>query len=482
MAFPGGLRSGTARVFSVSSRAWDNPLSILWILIESFALIGAALALSHWLSPDDPFGIRAQFPWLWLVPALLALRYGTLDGVLGAALMLAWWFTPSRLFGAAAPPEFPQEYFLGGLVLVLGCGQFADVWNSRLTRIRAANGYLDDRLKSLTRAHYLLRLSHERIEQELLVRPVTLRDLLLELQAAGQTDLAADAASLAGCDSLMRLLAQSCELEDASIHRMIGGKLEKMPIAATGEPRPLNPDDSLLALALQRESLAHVQARDASLHDSEYLVCAPIAASNRTTLGMLVVRSMRFFSLNHENLQLIAVLLGYYADALARDQVVRPVLTLQPSCPADFALELVRLHRLRNVARIDSAMVGLMFEKTPEAESLYEQVRRMRRSIDLTWEIETPQRQVLITLLALAGSATVEGFLIRLEATLREQFGKDFATGHVGVHVAMLSEAEIEWTLDDLLQRCKVPAHPTPAHAGGLTEDAGMTQAAGNTR
>ena len=70
---------------------------------------------------------------------------------------------------------------------------------------------------------------------------------------------------------------------------------------------------------------------------------------------------------------------------------------------------------------------------------------------------------MLITLLALAGSATVEGFLIRLEATLREQFGKDFATGHVGVHVAMLSEAEIEWTLDDLLQRCKVPALHSPA-------------------
>ncbi|MBP6815378.1 MAG: hypothetical protein KA169_10850, partial [Burkholderiaceae bacterium] len=61
-------------------------------MAETTLFTGAALGLSAWLSPADPFGLASQFPWLWIVPALLALRYGTVDGVLGTCLLLAAWF------------------------------------------------------------------------------------------------------------------------------------------------------------------------------------------------------------------------------------------------------------------------------------------------------------------------------------------------------------------------------------------------------
>ena len=107
-----------------------------------------------------------------------------------------------------------------------------------------------------------------------------------------------------------------------------------------------------------------------------------------------------------------------------------------------------------------SALVGLVFERTPSASSLFEQVRRMRRSLDLTWEIESSNQRVMITLVSLAAQASVEGFLQRIEESFREQFDTDFSKAHIGVHVTMLSAAEIEWTLDDFLLRCKVPTRP----------------------
>ena len=452
----------STRLFKVGTRSLESVPQVVTMVLETAVFIALGLALAHWLDPQDPFGIHAQFPWLWLIPALMTLRYGSINGVLAAAMLLAYWFAPSRLFGAPAPADFPQQFFLGGLVLVLLCGQFADVWNTRLERVRAVNGYLDDRLKTLTRSHFLLRLSHERIEQELLVRPVTLRDLIEQVQAQG-AGRALDASALTGCEDLLRLLAQSCELEDAAIHRIAdggGNKLEREPLVSTGTALALKPDDPLLALAFERWSLAHVQASDASLYDSEYLICAPITASNRQLLGMLVVRGMRFFALNQANLQLMAVLIGYFADSLVKAQLTRPILLLQPTCPPDFALELVRLHRLNRSTKISSALVGLVFERTPSASSLFEQVRRMRRSLDLTWEIESSNQRVMITLVSLAAQASVEGFLQRIEESFREQFDTDFSKAHIGVHVTMLSAAEIEWTLDDFLLRCKVPTRP----------------------
>jgi hypothetical protein len=70
----------------------------------------------------------------------------------------------------------------------------------------------------------------------------------------------------------------------------------------------------------------------------------------------------------------------------------------------------------------------------------------------------------MIHLLALAGPAAIEGFLARIEGVMKSQFDTDFARAHVGVQVAQLTEAEPEWTLDDLLTRCRVAA-PVPAVA-----------------
>lgn len=454
------FRIAIGRLFPASSRAWQSPATIVWTLIECTALMGAAIAFSHWLSPDDPFGLRAQFPWLWLVPVLLALRYGTIDGLVAVLLLLAWWLLPWRLWAGGTPEAFPQQYFLGGLVLVLLAGQFADVWNTRLGRVRAANALLDERLGSLTRTHYMLRLSHQRLEQELLVRPVTLRDLLTELHPITPVD----AGGLANAPDLLRLLAQSCEIESASVHRVEADRVVAEPAATIGDPGALAADDPLLAEALERGQLMHVRSADASMHSSAYLMCAPIVGAGRQRLGVLCVRSMPFVALNAENLQFVAVLLGYFADGLIRTQAIRPVLALQPQCPPDFALELVRCKRLFDEARVDSGLVAFAFERNESGNGLLDLVRRGKRATDLAWEIEAPNRHVLAMLLPLSGPPAVEGLLLRTEEAMRRQLGLDFGTGRVGVHLTRISEAEAEWTLDDLLGRAgvatRIPGSP----------------------
>ena len=110
--------------------------------LEAILLCYAWLAFAVWMTPADPFGLAASFPWVWLMPALVAMRYGSGAGVFSALLILAAWFAfPGYGLSHVDPlAAFPNAYFLGGVALVLVCGQFSDVWNARNRRLRAVNG------------------------------------------------------------------------------------------------------------------------------------------------------------------------------------------------------------------------------------------------------------------------------------------------------------------------------------------------------
>lgn len=435
-----------------------------WAVLEAGLICAAALACGLWLDPADPFGRNAQFPWLWLAPALLAMRYGTSIGIIATLMLLVAWFglIDLRLQDVDPVRSFPDRFFLGGLTLVLICGQFSDVWNARSRRLRAVNAYLDERLNTLTKNHFLLRLSHERLEQDLLAKPLTLRETLQRLR--GEADAAAAAAGLAsdgrlaGVDEFIRLLGQSCQLEIAAVHALDAHGLPlPAPHAVLGAPGALALDDPLLRYSVEQGSLAHVQADGAPqrLRDgSRYLICAPLMPSRGPAVGLLVVEKLPFFALNDDLLKLLSVLIGYYADGLQAASVSGDVMAMVPGCPPALALDLVRLHRIRSEVGIESALVALVFERSDVALDIYEQVRRTRRGVDLAWELSSPGHKAILTLLPLAGEAAVEGYLRRIESAIMSQHGVDFLSGHVVLHIEQLDDTAPGLSLKRLVERC----------------------------
>jgi hypothetical protein len=425
----------------------------LWATFEAVLFGVAALTVSFWLSPTDPFGVRAEFPWLWLVPAVVAMRYGSVIGLVSVVTYCCCWLGLEGL--QLLDMAFPQAYFLGGLMLALLCGQFADVWNSRQRRLRAANAYLDERLNTLTKSHFLLRLSHERLEQDLLAKPLTLRETLVRLRALAGRDVAE---ALPGAVEFLQLLAQSCQLEVAAVFAMKrDGNYDREPAATLGPAHALDLADPLLHYGLEQGDLVHVQMAQPAARDfdqSRYLVCSPMVTSSGQRIGLVAVERIPFFALNYDTLQLFTVLLGYYADGVEAAQEARVVLSRLPACPPDFALDLVRLTRIRHNADIHSALVALVFEDDERSADMFAQVRRLRRNMDLGWEPRVPGKLVQISLLPLAGSAAVEGYLDRIESSIQAQFGLDFTTGRIVAHTSELGAAAPQDTLAGLLERC----------------------------
>lgn len=440
---------------------------------ETIVATVAAIALCALFEPHDPLLIGTGGAWIWIVPLVIALRYGTVPGACSGLIVLAAWYLlypggfntqfVGRLHVAAATlagGEFPVGFFFGGFVLTMLCGQFGDIWITRLRQAHASNEYLAEQLAVLTRNQFMLRLSHERLEQDLMSRPATLRDSLQKMRdvalaqepAGGHEDV-----PLRGAQAFLDTAAQAGQFERASIHAWRRGAPVTEPAAAIGAPFPLNPDDPLIREAIDIGTLAHVASmKQQRAARSAYIVCVPLVDALKTTIGLVVVQSMPFLALTSDNLQFLLVLCHHYADGVRHATVTQDILKAFPACPYDFALDYARLSHLARATRMQSSLVALVFDTDERSDALFENVLRTRRALDTQWAIRDSRHLVMLTLMPLAGEGAVDGYLLRIEENMRARFGVDFESAHVAEHAMAVPPEQPVVALRRLLELCDV--------------------------
>ncbi|MBF3116682.1 sugar transporter, partial [Pseudomonas aeruginosa] len=207
--------------------------SVSWV--ETLVISVLALGLGWWFSPDDPLQVNATFPWVILAPLLLGMRYGFVRGLASAALLVAALFA-FRVQGVEAYAQVPAAFIVGVLLCAMLVGEFRDIWERRLERLELANEYRQLRLDEFTRAHHILRISHDRLEQRVAGNDQSLRSSLLGLRQLLR-ELPGDEAPLdALAETVLALLAQYGSLRIAGLYRVRHDRTpEPQPLATLGE-------------------------------------------------------------------------------------------------------------------------------------------------------------------------------------------------------------------------------------------------------
>lgn len=417
-----------------------------WIEILLIPTLACALA---WLvAPQDPMLTKALFPWTWFAPTLVALRYGVTPGLVACVPLIMSWLIAERLM--RLPDVFGLEYFFPGALLVLLCGEFSDVWRDRTTRLDAANVYLAERLSRITKRHLLLNLSHDRLEHEMLARPNSLRDALVRLRLLASARPAtpgadASAQTWPGAGELLQLLAQYVNIEAATLYAVEPGAKEPRLGAAVrhlGDPEALAPDDQLLQLALQQRELAHIASEDTSLNrQTRQLVVAPLLAGHDEPIGVLAITRMPFIALNVENLQMLSVILGYYADSVRSGPEVQAVQQRLPGLPAQFAEEFARMRSLQHRTGMASQILVMHFDGEL-SRTIVTEFLRVKRGLDIYWQTEIGNTSVVAVLMPLASPAAMAGFIHRIEQWLDQRFHGSLQA--LGVHLRPIDFASEE--------------------------------------
>ncbi|MDD4910702.1 MAG: PelD GGDEF domain-containing protein [Sideroxydans sp.] len=386
-----------------------------WMWLEVFVISLFAAAFGYFFQPQDPLWVNSEFPWVWLAAILIALRYGVVPGIASSLIILLIWF----VFERAGADHFPKEYFLGGVLLVMLSGQFNIIWETRLMRARQINSYIDERLSQLTHQHHLLILAHQNLEQEFFSKPSTLRDALIRLNGMMNADQQGEIAEPA----LLKLLAQFCQLEVAAFFVPEGNVFKKT--CEIGETSPLDKNDPLLRFAVNHKTLAHLNLQEmdeGDLYLSPFLIVSPIFGGKGELTGVLAVEKLPFFALTNETLQMVAVILEYYADSLKNLEHTRPLTARFPDISLAFAQQLSKMSNLQGRFNIESHLEIITLPRNDTSLLAAERMNSIRRALDVGWTVVRKDDVLIINLTPLSNKQTVAGYLARMESWFKEYF------------------------------------------------------------
>ncbi|MFU2327312.1 PelD GGDEF domain-containing protein [Pseudomonas sp. NFX98] len=417
--------------YSLAPRA-SGPVS--WL--ETFLVTGLAIGLGLWLTPEDPMRMHGGFPWPILAPLLLGVRYGFVRGLLSAALLVMAVFA-LRYSGHAAYAQLEPSWIVGVLVCGMLVGEVRDLWERRLERLQMANDYRQYRLDEFTRAHQILRVSHDRLEQRVAGSDQSLRSSLLGLRERLRVMPEAGDALAALADPIVAVFGQYGALRVAGLYRVDerGERVLPTPLSTIGVMGSLDTEDGLVKLCLERGELVSVRQElleaGSSAQFSSLQACIPLIDAEGRLLAVLAVRQMPFFAFQDRTLSLLALLAGHIADLLLRDV---QVLQLVDADAQHFTLQLKR--SLVDVEQHKLSAGLFAFEMTRANEELTRLLERSQRGLDLHLPLRNNRdHQLLLVLLPLTSPQGTEGYLARINLLIHEHFGIESDMDSLGVRV-----------------------------------------------
>ena len=398
---------GDTQLKQSSSSAW----------IESFVISLLFIFLSELL--HDPLTLESPFPWIWFAPVLIALRYGLWASQFSLVLLLGSYFyqvQPSLI------DVHLELFILGGLLLTILCVLFQSSGRKKVRDSEEVSNYLQTRIQSIAYAYKVVSLAYQRIEQNYIIKPVTIRSSLANLR-----ELLANShepAPKSTLDRFLNIVALQCSIEIAAIYPVKNNKMNPKPIVSIGNITSPDPNTYLIQECLENSVLTYIKAKDLdNSHRSPLLVVAPFL-DEQGIYALLIVESMPFLSLTDDMIETLNLLLQYYLEG----HVVRNaelIIQEYPDCPVDFANELQRLTNLYNHTKQDSVVVAFLLLESPQQKDYLFRLKQEKRGIDTPWEKSIGKNIILSILMPITYQAGVEGFKFRMNTILENEFGTE---------------------------------------------------------
>ncbi|WP_148864489.1 PelD GGDEF domain-containing protein [Marinobacter fonticola] len=402
-----------------AERARNVSQPLRWF--ETLAITAICFALGAWNRPDDPFYLSGSFPWPVLGPLLVGLRYGFFMALVASILIVAGLDLYQRYLGVLDEP-YPYIWAVGILGVSLVAGEFRDYWERRRAKLEASNDYREARLEEFTRNYYLLKVSHDRLEQQLAGSSRSLREALRRLyDELGQDSAAGLTRSRA--NAMLQLLVRYGQLQIAGIFPVQDGQALTEPLATVGNAKILPATDPLVQHALAEAKLISIQTEYRQRQpdmDTRFLAVIPFIDANGHINALCAIEAMPFFSFEPQALRFLAILAGHMADIIVEQDHTTPT---DPPALRTLRHQLARVGRDAEDFDLPGALLALHMPAGLRAQQVAEHIKRVRRGLDLVYEKHSDRRLSVLVLMPLTDELGQAGYIQRLEDGIREQLG-----------------------------------------------------------
>ena len=416
----------------------DNILKVVhdYAYLETLVIVSLFLISGYLIDPEDICMLNGEVSYILILLAVITLFHGFENGVLTITIIAfaMWYFYPS----------FQYIEFLIALMMTMIFSEFHNYWTKKIKEAEIDANYRGAKLDELSKAFYSLKISHDQLEKNYVVKPMSIRNSIEYIiekhseinqnEALGKADKNQEYYT-----NFIELLAKSFNVHSAilvykkddltplfdinSVEAVYEAETQKMPFEEIFQ-------DYLVDKAIGRKTSIYISddrgEPSVNLDENSQFIAAIPSIQENKIVSLLLIKKMPFMAFNRENLTAISILLDYFSIEIRNKNILNlhDEISIIPN--EKFRFEYARLKLLYNHYQVNSVVLVLRIDNELQATRIYEKIQKMLRSLDMVTMLEQNGLFYVVLLFPLHDKAAALGYLNRLQNSLDEEKDKNF--------------------------------------------------------
>ena len=141
--------------------------------LETFILVIIYLIIGAVIDSKDVCMLHSQVSYMLILLSIVTLFHGFESGMLALSLLAI-----ATLYFY---PVFENQVFLVALMMTMIFGEFYYFWTKKIRKAEMDSNYQQLKLDELSKSFYALKISHDQLEKNYVVKPMSIRNSIAEI-------------------------------------------------------------------------------------------------------------------------------------------------------------------------------------------------------------------------------------------------------------------------------------------------------------
>ncbi len=402
---------------------------------ETLIIVSLYLFIGYLIDSTDVCIINGQVSYILILLAIITLFHGFENGMIAVAIIsFSMWFFYDT---------FQYVEFLSTLMMSMIFSEFHYYWTKKIKEAEVDSNYRGAKLEELSKAFYALKISHDQLEKNYIIKPMSIRNSIEHIITKHREIYDNEEIKDKSHEyyvNFLGLLEKSFNVHSAIIIHLKDDMNDELLTEETANvvlgTDVLKVDtkdifkDYLVDKAIGRKTAIYISDKTGEPaisvdRNSEYLAAIPAIQENKV-VAVLIVRRMPFMAFNRENLTSISILLEYFLIEIRNKNLLNSSDEIAIIPDEQFRFEYARLKHVYNKYKVNSIILVLRIDNELQATRIYEKIVKMLRSLDMAAIVNQDNLYYITLMFPLHDKSAALGYLNRLLNFLDEEKDREF--------------------------------------------------------
>jgi len=404
--------------------------------LETFTLVALYLGVGYLINAQDICMIDSQVSFILILLSVITLFHGFENGLFALVLLaFALWFFY---------PVFAYTEFLVALMMTLIFSEFHYFWTKKIKKAELDANYRGSKLHELSKAFYALKISHDQLEKNYVVKPMSIRNSIGEIirqkiDVDNDAEINLNERTKEYYKNFMILLEKSFSVSKSLVvykstqsTTILSEDNALQVCSSTCAVKNLKGifNNYLVDKAISRQQAVFISDESGNpdlenLNETKFVAAIPSVLDGEV-VSVLAIEMMPFMSFNRENLTSIALLLEYLSLSVAKEDSLYLSKELDSIEDKDFRNEYIRLKHLFDKYEVESTVLVIKIDNELQSLKISTLVQKMLRSLEFTTTLHSGKNYYIVNLFPLHDKSSAVGYVNRLQEVLDDERDKKF--------------------------------------------------------